>query len=540
MWYVIIKKIEKKRIGYRINEKNDTANALFFILIATASCNKSNHTTSENNTTSEKENETYNTNEKEENTEQIEMTQESQGLSFVSNEDGTCYVSGIGSCTDKNIVFPTVAPNGDIVTSISNHAFRDSTVIESIIVSNTITRIGDYAFSGCINLTKVILPDSVVLLGWATFSGCENLESITMSRNIEEIATYAFLQCKNLKSITLYGSVKSIGYQAFAGCVNLEDIVIPKSVECIEGYAFSGCEKITSVTIPQKVIEIGEGAFAGCKNLIHISVDSQNPVYDSMNNCIVLKDKNEIIAVCNNFTIPAGIESIGQEAISGVDITGLTIPKSVKNIEMMAISRCDNLKDIFYEGTLEDWASITKDSFWFLGNEDCYVHCTDATSFKPDGTLVEHKPLSETLNDILQKQYAWKDFAAAYPQYEIIAQSAIAMNITVPEFENVVFVFSGALDEDVSEYKMASVNAPGDVLLPDHFGKTFEKIIEEEKERASYVISDDLMQHLYKYEYIYIYRDDFYYFIRGFRHSNALSSEHIAMFRYNENHKRPW
>lgn len=164
----------------------------------------------------------------------------------------------------------------------------------------------------------------------------------------------------------------------------------------------------------------------------------------------------------------------------------------------------------------------------------------DTTSLNTEDALDEHESLSETLNDILQKQYAWKEFAIAYPQFEIIAQSAIAMNITVPEFENVVFVFSGALDEDISEYKMASVNAPGDVLLPEHSGKTFEKIIEEENERSSYVISDDFMQHLYKYEYIYIYRDDFYYFIRGFRHSNALSSEHIAMFRYDENHKRPW
>ena len=89
------------------------------------------------------------------------------------------------------------------------------------------------------------------------------------------------------------------------------------------------------------------------------------------------------------------------------------------------------------------------------------------------------------------------------------------MNIVVPEFENVVFVFSGDLNTDISSYQMASVNAGGDILLPEHFGKTFDQIIAEESDHASYVLSDDIIPHSYKYEYVYIYRNDFYYFIRG-------------------------
>lgn len=116
----------------------------------------------------------------------------------------------------------------------------------------------------------------------------------------------------------------------------------------------------------------------------------------------------------------------------------------------------------------------------------------------------------------------------------------MAVNIIIPEFENVVFVFSGNLEDNISEYKMVSINASGNVLLPEYFGKTFDQIITEEGNRVSYTLSDDLMQHLYKYEDIYIYRDDFYYYIRGYRHLNELTSEHIAMLRYDENQKRPW
>ena len=155
-------------------------------------------------------------------------------------------------------------------------------------------------------------------------------------------------------------------------------------------------------------------------------------------------------------------------------------------------------------------------------------------------SLSQNKSMSAILNDILQKQYIWSEFNAIYPQYEITAQSPIAMNVVVPEFENVIFVFSGDLNDNISEYKMASANAGGDVLLPEHFGKTFDQILSEEADSASFEPSDEIMQHLYKYETIYIYREDFYYYIRGFRHTNELISENIAMFLYDESHPRPW
>ena len=33
-------------------------------------------------------------------------------LEFVSNGDGTCYVAGIGTCTDTDIVIPSTSPEG--------------------------------------------------------------------------------------------------------------------------------------------------------------------------------------------------------------------------------------------------------------------------------------------------------------------------------------------------------------------------------------------------------------------------------------------
>ena len=300
--------------------------------------------------------------------------EESSGLAFVSNGDGTCYVSGIGSCIDNNIIFPKVSPDGDIVTSIANHAFCATGTLESVVISETITRIGAYAFSECANLSNVILSDSVVILEQSAFSACEKLESVTMSRNIVDIEDYTFYECKSLKSITLHRSTYSIGYKAFGQCSSLENLSIPDRVKVIEGYAFAGCDKLTSMTIPKSVTEISGGIFAGCDNLTHISVESGNAIYKCVNNCII-RD-NEVVAVCNGFTIPsdAAITSIGECAISHVNAASIIIPQNITNFDFSAFIGCKNLIDVFYGGSQDDWNAVVKDQHWYLNNSECSIH----------------------------------------------------------------------------------------------------------------------------------------------------------------------
>ena len=88
----------------------------------------------------------------------------SVGLEYRSNGDGTCYVSGIGSCTDTDVLIPTTSPEGDTVTSIGNSAFFYCENLTSITIPVGVTSIGDGAFCACHDLTSVIISNSVLWL----------------------------------------------------------------------------------------------------------------------------------------------------------------------------------------------------------------------------------------------------------------------------------------------------------------------------------------------------------------------------------------
>ena len=63
--------------------------------------------------------------------------------------------------------------------------------------------------------------------------------------------------------------------------------------------------------------------------------------------------------------IPNGVTSIGRRAFSHYSrLTSVNIPNSVTSIGMSAFYDCIKLRNIYYEGTEEQWNAITKDTNW--------------------------------------------------------------------------------------------------------------------------------------------------------------------------------
>ena len=86
----------------------------------------------------------------------MQQIKASAGLAFKAINENECALSGIGTCTDRNIVIPT-EHMGRTVTGISDMAFAHNHEIISVYIPASITMIGDYAFAWCHGLASVTM-----------------------------------------------------------------------------------------------------------------------------------------------------------------------------------------------------------------------------------------------------------------------------------------------------------------------------------------------------------------------------------------------
>lgn len=298
----------------------------------------------------------------------------SEGLAFTSNGDGTCYVSGIGTCTDTEIVIPPTSPAGDSVTGIGKQAFYNCSSLTKVEIPDGVTNISYGAFWSCSLLTEIVIPDSVVSVGANSFRGCSRLAKIGLPNSLTSIENGVFLNCISLTEIVIPDSVKSIGYQSFYGCLFTE-IVIPDNVAAIGNFAFQNCTLLNEMVIPNGVKNIGEGVFYGCTSLNKIVIpDSVKSIGNSaFNMCTSLTEikipetvyliGSSAFAYCRSLkeiNIPNAVESIYESTFDQCgSLTKIVIPKSVMGIGSRAFYGCSSLTNVHYTGNEEQWAAIT-------------------------------------------------------------------------------------------------------------------------------------------------------------------------------------
>ncbi len=270
---------------------------------------------------------------------------DSQGLIYTLSEDNTYYVDDCDESVTSVVILAEI--NGLPVTKIDYDAFYNCTSLTSITIPNSVTIIGDRAFCNCISLTSIEIPDSVTTIVSSAFLNCTSLTSIELPDSVTEIGPSVFSRCTSLTSIEIPDSVTSIGHGAFSNCTSLTSIEIPASVTTIVMSAFSNCTSLTSIEIPASVTAIDWNPFSGCSSLASITVDVNNEVYHSKDNCLIETATNKLIAGCKNSTIPNYVTTIGFYAFAGCSaLTSIEIPDSVTSIGRSAFSNCTSLTSI--------------------------------------------------------------------------------------------------------------------------------------------------------------------------------------------------
>ena len=411
--------------------------------------------------------------------ENAQETDEQNFIYTINEETQSATIMGYKGEEEEVVIPETVGVDKIKVTEIGERAFERVEMLK-VKIPNSVTKIGAEAFLFCSNLRDIIIPEGVTYIDEGAFYGCHSVETITISNTVSYIGDEAFACCcSSLKRVNIPSSVIQIGEEIFGSCKNLEEItvasenpvydsrdncnaivktqsdeiimgcvgtVIPESIIAIAGFAFRGCG-IECVTIPQKLTLIESDAFWDCDKLERITVASENPVYDSRNNCnaIIVTATNTLMVgsnitvippsvqrisnyafryrkKLNNVNIPTSVTEVGEGAFFGCEglkninimaeisqiasytfggCTGLTtisIPSSVSKIDKKAFERCSVVSDVNYGGTEEQWNNLVSGIQLFEEGVVPKIHFKTETpsSSKPTTSPIPSQKTDET------------------------------------------------------------------------------------------------------------------------------------------------
>ena len=175
----------------------------------------------------------------------------------------------------------------------------------------------------------------ILEIGENAFSGCENLVNLDISEPVEEIGKSAFEGCLGLRGLSLPDSLYFIGKAAFRNCPRLESVKLPSSLEELGAESFSNCISLRHVSFPNREIKLGPMCFSSCISL-------------------------ESISIHNTKEIPNG-------AFMGSGIKSIELPATVERIGAGVFSRCECLKSIYFNGSLERFKEIDFEAYWNRG-----------------------------------------------------------------------------------------------------------------------------------------------------------------------------
>ena len=106
--------------------------------------------------------------------------------------------------------------------SISNYAFNNCCLLQSVTIPNSVTSIGDRTFYGCRSLSSFIIPNSITSINGYILHQNYSLTYIIFPNSVTSIDTYAFYQCYSIQyyDFTLHTSVPTLSNKNAFSTIN--------------------------------------------------------------------------------------------------------------------------------------------------------------------------------------------------------------------------------------------------------------------------------------------------------------------------------
>lgn len=305
----------------------------------------------------------------------------------------------------KTIVIPSEI-DGHTVTVIGSWSFSGCYDTVNITIPDTITEIGDFAFYNCHKLTAINIPASVKKIGGFVFSDCGDLSSLVVDKN------NLFLDSRNNCNAIIETKTNTL----LVACAST---VIPDTVTTIKQSSFYHID-VKKINIPKSVTNIESNAFVACPFVTSVTVDSENPVYDSRNNCnaIIETATNKLICAFEITEIPKTVTSIAPFAFYECSSEKLYINENISNIE----------ENAFFHGFFEKIV-VDKNNPVYDSRENCNsvietktntLIASSDNSFIPNGVEIigdyamsgfnNNIEIPDTVTKIGKEAFSWSTF----------------------------------------------------------------------------------------------------------------------------------
>lgn len=204
----------------------------------------------------------------------------SEGFDF-QRIDGTTKAEILGISSGSNlessnsITIPS-SLNNCLIIRIATNAFKDNTVLEEIILPNTITEFSDFAFNNAKALKTITIPNKLQSMGVLAFNNCTSLTNVKFeTTRLSIIPRASFYGCSSLDNVIIPSSVNTIDSMAFAACVSLNRIYIPSTVSVISNDAFLYDDNLTIYGIAGSSAHV----YAQNKNIPFVDMSGDKSTY---------------------------------------------------------------------------------------------------------------------------------------------------------------------------------------------------------------------------------------------------------------------
>jgi hypothetical protein len=155
--------------------------------------------------------------------------------------------------------------------------------------------------------------------------------------------------------------VTMISTGAIYRCYGITELIISEGIESLMDNSIEFCDGLTSIVLPASVTYLSETFGGFGKNIQSISVEEENPVYDSRNGCnaIIETANNTIRCGCVNTVIPESVTAIGAWSMCRKGLTNIVIPEQITYIGAGALRYNDYTEITIPSGVKEiGWSAF--------------------------------------------------------------------------------------------------------------------------------------------------------------------------------------